>query len=510
MPDHRHLLLAVLLLLGTAPPALAQDGSSDLSGTIVFIPVEGEITERLCKRVARDMKACVDQGARMIVLRIDTEGGDYLAASELAGEIYDLGRGTPRVDTFAYIPNNSWAISAGALIAFSCDTLVMGDNSHLGDVEPRSGFGQKLDEKAQTLVRNDLTRYAKNHPGWPLALVEAMVTRELAVYEVTERDSRGASKRYLLREEFELLSPDEQDRLEKKIVVREGELCTLDEQEALEYGFIDKIHPTRNQFLIDYGITAEPLDVEDALGRAIGVTPGGPLDWLRENPFHPFFKFLLILIGVVGLVVELKAPGFGIGGSLFLICFVAFFLEGFATGYVGWLEILLFPLAIGLIGVEMFVIPGFGVAGVAGLALLLSSLVMALLPQSEGLNVVNFTAQLLNVLIALACSVLVTLLVVRYLPGGRAEKGGGLISTTSLVEDSRFHDVGTDPSAPREDLVGRRGSVVHDLRPAGKVEIDGVLRDVVTVGEFIEAGRTIEVSEIEGNRIVVRAVESEA
>lgn len=511
MGDHFRLAfaaLSLLLLISPLSPLLAQEEERDLSGVIVFVPIEGEITERLCRKVAADVEECAMRGARLIVLRIDTTGGDYLAASDLAGKIFALRRRSPRVDTFAYIPNGSWAISAGALIAFSCENLVMGDNTHIGDVEPRNLLGP-LDEKTQSLVRNDLTRYAKDHPGWPLPIVEAMVTRELAVYEVIERNSTGSRKRYLMQEELDVLPEGDRARLEARLIVRAGELVTLDEQEALAFGFIEKIYSTRNQFIIDAGISEEPMELEDALGRNVTLGDSGAFAWMAAHPFPGFVKFLLILIGVVGLVIELKMPGFGVGGILFLLCFITFFVEGFATNHVGWVELICFPVSLGLLGVEMFVIPGFGVAGITGLALLLASLVMALTPESERLSFSTFTDQLLTVLLALASSVVVTFLILRFLPGGKGSEGGGLISTTSLRGNSTIAESGTDPSERPSDLIGRRGTVVHALRPAGKAEFAGVLRDVVAVGEFLAAGTSVEIAGVEGNRIVVRSVAPE-
>jgi membrane-bound ClpP family serine protease len=102
--------------------------------------------------------------------------------------------------------------------------------------------------------------------------------------------------------------------------------------------------------------------------------------------------------------------------------------------------------------------------------------------------------------------VVVTVLVLRFLPGGRARDGGGQISTTALSGDTRIAESGTDPGERPESLIGRRGAVVFALRPAGKAEIAGALRDVVAAGEFLDPGTPVEVVEVEGNRIVVRSI----
>ncbi len=491
------------------PPLQAQpEPPLDLSDVIVTIPIEGPITARSCRKVQRDIEDCVQRGAQKIVFSINTMGGDYEAASQLSGAIYDLRNQPSQVRTWAYIGNSKKAISAGALIAFSCESLIMGDKALVGDVEPRNAFGKPLDEKIQSVVRSDLLNYAKSHPGWPLALVEAMVTKELVVYEVIQRNQTGEIKQYVLQGGLDSLLRED-SRLEYRIVNREGELETLDVQEAFEYGFINKIYPSYFSFLEDAGIREQPLDVEDALGRAIGVGKTGLVAWFADNPFPSWAKFLLILFGVVGLVLELKIPGLLLGGSVFLLCFTTFFLEGFATQYVGWVEIIFFPLAVILLATEIFVVPGFGIPGISGIALLFASLSMALIPEAEGLNWSNFSDELLSVMLALAGSILVTLLVLRLMPGSKTTSGGGLISTTSLTENSVMHETGTTTDFELKSLIGKKGTVAHALRPAGKIELEGRLHDVVAIGEFIPKGVDVVVVEVEGNRIGVQSVDEQ-
>jgi len=481
---------------------------TDLADVIVTIPIEGPISKRSCRKVQRDIEECVQLGAQKVVFSINTLGGDYEAASQLSGVIYDLRNHPSQVRTWAYVGNSKKAISAGALIAFSCESLIMGDKALVGDVEPRNAFGKPLDEKIQSVVRSDLLNYAKSHPGWPLALVEAMVTKELVVYEVIQRNQAGEIKRYVLQGGLDSLLRED-SRLEYRVVNRAGELETLDVQEAFEYGFINKIYPSYFSFLEDAGIRDQPLDVEEALGRSIGVGKTGLVAWFAENPFPSWAKFLLILFGVVGLVLELKIPGLFLGGGVFLLCFTAFFLEGFATQHVGWVEIIFFPLSVVLLATEIFVVPGFGIPGISGLALLFASLSMALIPEAEGLNWSNFSDELLSVMLALAGSILVTLLALRLIPGSRTPSGGGLISTTSLTETSVMNEAGTTTDFELKSLIGKQGTVAHSLRPAGKIELDGRLHDVVAIGEFIPKGVAVVVVEVEGNRICVQSVDAQ-
>ncbi len=506
-----NLLRLFIFCLGLAPTILVGQEASvdpgDLADVMVFIPIKGEITARSCNRVWRDTEAVLAKNCKKIAYQIDTDGGDYRAAYELARKIYDI---RERADTFAYLENGARAISAGALIAFSCEDLVIGDNVRIGDVAPVDYFGKPLPEKIQTVVRADLKRYAEAHPGWPIPIILAMVTKELEVFEVIDRNSTGARKEYVLGSDLEH-RPDA-DRLEKRIVIPAGQLATLNDTEILEYGMVTKIYPTRNQFIEDYGITAFPSDVEAALGRSIDLSRNRVVSTLNDNPFPKWVKFLLILFGVVGLAVEFKLPGTFIGGSVFLVCFVAFFVEAFATQHAGWIEVLCFPAAIALIVVEMFVIPGFGVAGILGLGLLLMSLALALVPDEGALNWGTFNNELFTIVLALSGSGAVVLLMLRFLPGGKATQRGGLISTTTLNGDSLVQESGADPNETTESLLGRKGVVRSALRPAGKIILNGEQRprDVVAIGAFVPAGTPVSIVKIEGNRVIVEPDEHES
>ena len=504
------LLRLFILSLVLSPSLLLAQGvedPGDLSGAIVFIPIEGKITERSCNKVWRDTEAVLAKNCRLIAFQIHTDGGDYRAAYELAAKIYEL---RTEVDTFAYIANGKRAISAGALIAMSCEDLIVGDNVRFGDVAPVDMFGNPLPEKMQTVVRADLERYAKAHPGWPIPIVLSMVTKELEVFEVIERRATGARKEYVLASDLEH-RPD-LESLEKRVVVRPDELATLDDEKLLEFGFVSKIYPTRNSFIEDFGINAYPSDVEDALGRSVDLSRNRVISTITDNPFPKWVKFLLILFGVVGLAVEFKLPGTFIGGSIFLLCFVAFFVEAFATGHAGWVEILCFPTSIALMAVEMFVIPGFGVAGILGLALLLASLALALIPNEDALSWSTFNDELFTIVAALAASGALVLLLLRFLPGGKVTQRGGLISTTTLAGDSLIAESGADPAETLESLLGRRGQVSSALRPAGKIILAGEQRprDVVAIGAFIDRGTDVEIVKIEGNRVIVEPLEDGA
>ncbi|MEE8142622.1 MAG: NfeD family protein [Planctomycetota bacterium] len=474
------------------------------SDAVILYPIRGEISPRLGKRLKTGVDQLVKRGAKIIIFELDTPGGHLDVATDTAAYIFQLDqRG---VETFAFVPNNKRAYSAGALLAFACGHLVMGDNSRIGDVAPVSitltGDIQELPEKIQTTVRTDLARYADER-GYPRALAEAMVSKKMRVFRVKERTAQGPITRYISGQELDSYSPARRSELvqEPELVVSEGQLLTLDEKQAYKFGFVDHIVPSPSHLIEAYGIVGEILNASDLLRGSGAPLIDGVLVRILN---HKLTKFVLIVCGILGLVIELQVVGFGIPGTIGLVCFILFFVGGYLGGMVGWVEITLFGTALMLLTAEVFVIPGFGVAGVLGLASLFASLVLAMQPLGAPFSQAGLTQNIMTVVLSLGASIVGIAVLLHYLPKTHLFSRTGLVSTTVLqnsVTPPETDELGYPKSSS---LLEKSGTAVTALRPAGKVEIDGQTLDVVTEGEFIDAGMLVEVSYVEGNRIVVR------
>jgi membrane-bound serine protease (ClpP class) len=201
-------------------------------------------------------------------------------------------------------------------------------------------------------------------------------------------------------------------------------------------------------------------------------------------------------LGILGLIVELRTPGFGVPGALGITSLALFFWGHWLVRLAGWEELLLVGIGLALLALEVFVIPGFGLPGILGIAAVLSGL---------GLSVVGAGATweailtsmgwvTLSLLLAIAAS----LALLRVLP--RLSWGRRLILETELLAGAE------GASAPEHDRrwLGKSGTAMSPLRPAGVAHLDDERVDVVSEGEFIEAGQPIEVIRVDGNRIVVR------
>jgi membrane-bound serine protease (ClpP class) len=207
---------------------------------------------------------------------------------------------------------------------------------------------------------------------------------------------------------------------------------------------------------------------------------------------------LLVTIGMLGILIELRTPGFGFAGGIGVGSLAAFFWGHWLVQLAGWGELLLALGGVALLLVEFFVIPGFGFAGILGILALLAALVMSVV--GSGATPEFFMLAAGRIVLSLLAAVLASFLLLRFMP--RTPFGRRLILASGLGSG---HEYG---SAPESDLrwLGKRGRTTSPLRPAGIAEIEGARVDVVSEGELIEPGTPVEVTRVDGNRIVVRRI----
>ena len=269
-------------------------------------------------------------------------------------------------------------------------------------------------------------------------------------------------------------------------LVDKGKLLTLTTSEALKHKVAD--------------FRADSLEaVLERLGLSGAEVRRAAPNWAEEIVrflTHPILASLLMTIGILGIIVELRTPGFGVPGAVGLASLGIFFWGHWLVRLAGWEELLLVVAGIVLLALEVFVIPGFGVAGVLGILALAGGLGLSLVGAGATWTVVlgALGRVALSLLLALAAFA-VLLRILPHVPVGRR-----------LVLDTALGAL-TGPSPEAGDdrrWLGRRGTAVSPLRPAGIADLDGERVDVVSQGEYVDAGEPIEVVRVEGNRIVVR------
>lgn len=438
------ILLASAALPGGAPaPFQAADET-----TVVRIPVTGTVELGLAPFVERALREAREAGAAAAVLDLDTPGGRVDAAWQIIDAVRDAG-----LPVYAYV--NRRALSAGAMIALSADALYMRPGSSVGAATPVTGEGRKAPEKMVSAMRSEFRALAEER-GFDPRIAEAMVD----------------------------------ETIEMPGVVEAGRLLTLTTEEAVELG-----------------VAAGVVEGWDALLARVGAEGGATVDarpnWaesLVRFLTHPAVAPLLLSLGFLGLLVEIKTPTFGVAGGVGLLCLAAFFGARLIVNLAGLEELLLLGAGLALILVEVFVVPGLGVAGIAGGLAVLASLVSSLLGRFptwgdvvEAIGIVSLSIVLLA---------LMAFALLRHVPHSRSLAG-------IFLKDAASRETGYLSAPARAELVGKVGVALTDLRPAGTALVGEERVDVVTEGPWIEERTPVKILRAEGYRHVVREATEE-
>lgn len=456
---------------------------------VFFISLEGMIDGGLYSSVERRTKIALAEKPTRIIFEIDTYGGRLEPAFDISEYIAGI---TEEVRTVAYIPKK--AISAGALIAVSCNEIAMGPQAEIGDCEPiipsAEGGYKTAGEKIQTVLRTKFRKFAEKN-GYPTNLAEAMVTSEMEVYYIVTEDSPEG--RFVTDRELKEMTEEETKKIKsKKLIVEKGKLLTMHAGEAKEYGFAKYIVKDRDELLEQYGIKA---------GQAETLEVNWSEDMVR---FLESIAPILLGVGLVAIWMELKTPGVGLPGMIGVLCLATVFLSKYMVGLAEVPEMVIFALGMMLLAVEVLVLPGFGLFGLAGISLMLVGLVLAfqdfLVPQTP-YHYEELRINLLQIFSSMIGSIVVMAILVRYLPG--MPLFGRLVLRASEEAALGFETV---PVVSKGTLIGKRGYALSTLRPSGRADFGGEVMDVVTRGEYIEANQMVEVVEVQGNRVVVRPI----
>ena len=434
-------------------PELADDGGRGLR--VIVLPISGTIDLGLAPFTRRVLQEA--QGAALVVLDVDTFGGRVDAAVKIRDALL-----ATKVPTLAFV--NRRAISAGALISLACDYIVFTNGASMGAATPiqiPGGEAKAVGEKMVSYMRSEMraTAEAKKRRG---DVAEAMVDADVVI--------PGVSKK--------------------------GKLLTVATELALKIGIANGQHDSLDELL-------------DALGLKSAQVVHPATNWAEKIArilTDPVLSGLLMSLGFLGLLMELYTPGFGFAGGLGLVCLALFFGGHMVVDLAGWEEILLFTLGVAALAVEVFVIPGFGVVGIIGFALIAASLVMAMvgMPLDTSWDSGLLTSATGTVMLSLFATAVLLGIAVKFLP--RQKFGRFLVLETTLAPGRIESDLESDeqPLASRwQDLVGHTGVALTDLRPAGKVRVGDQVLDVVSELEYIESGSRVTVQAVHGFRIVV-------
>ncbi len=487
-------------LLGIDPASLRDDPLNGRDPVPYRYVLRDSVTPQMKETVERTLKEIVTSGkGNLLFLQIECDGGAAAAARDIAEVLLKFQRpegGGDGLKVIGFIPNS--AHDTAAIIALGCTEVVMSTRKGGGEGSTEGTFGdfgpylKKTGQDAKTLA--PLLRDLAAKQNFPPNLVAGMVDPDLKL--VRAQGTKDRRKFQILTPEEVAAQPGEWDVREE--IKRPGELLKLSASLARQYGLVSTVIDGSDitDVYPKYGI--DPTKVKDA-------TPAW-LDWLRDFLRNPWVTIILVIVGFIGLILELKVPGTTIPGIVAALCFILIFWAWAAiSNQLAWLAGLLFVLGLVLVLLEVFVLPGFGVCGIVGVGLMLGGIVLVTLDRipSDQSGWLAVGGKMATYLFALIGAGVVSFLIARFLPK--------LPLANRMVLKSQADRDAAEPTllpgaAEAAALLGAIGVASTVLRPAGTVLVGEQFVDVVSDGGFIPAGTRVQVVEVEGTRIVVKEV----
>ena len=421
-----------------------------LSAEVLHIKIEGTIDLGLPPYIQRAVEVAQERGAKALILEINTFGGRLDAATQIKDIILNS-----KVTTVAFV--NKRAISAGSLISLSCDKIAMTSGSSIGAATVVDMSGKKASEKAISYFRAEMGATAEKR-GRNRQIAEGMVDEDVEIKGLSEK----------------------------------GKLITLTTEDAIKWGMADFIAEDLTAVLDSLNLSGEKIETIR-------------INWAEKVVrflTDPMVSSLLISLGMLGLFFEIKSPGWGVPGTAGVILLTLFFGSHYIVQLANVIEILLFIVGLGLLLLEIFVIPGFGVAGIAGIVCMILGLYLSLLGNLKHIGSSDFTSAAGYLSFAMILTFIGVIVLVKIFPHT------GIWRRISLAE-TQVQSKGYRASRNYKNYRGKEGVAISPLRPAGIGIFDGERLDIVSEGEFIEKNTPVKITRVDGYRLVVRPLKKE-
>lgn len=476
-----------------------------------------ESTWLYVKKALESYKENKDSKPIFVILELSTPGGEVFAAQKISDALKELDTQN-NIPVVAYI--NNWAISAGAMLAYSSRFIVTAKDGSMGAAEPlmqdETGKMASASEKVNSAIRADFGNRAMFYNRNP-SIAEKMVDKDLI----------------LVLREGKIINLNSEDQIRKTgqdadvVISPKGKLLTLNAEQMLQYGVADMIVPPTK---------TEPLTAqEQETGRWPAsksalfhqpffkdipnpVVESYRMDW-KTRFFvllaHPVVQSILFFGLILGFYLEINSPGFGVPATIAFTCLFLIILSSFSLEIANWLELILLFTGLLIILLELFVLPTFGLLGVVGIIFFFMGLFGLMLPGVGSVDfefdtkTFNAAGQVFIERLAWLSGTLVVAFIVMAILARFMKPTFGAFSRFVLTghEQNGYIAVDHPETLPQP---GAKGEVVSTLRPAGKVVINDTIYDAVSAGSFIEKGTPIVVVALEGSAIVVSEVQEES
>jgi len=417
-------------------------------GKIYVADINGEIDLGLSPYITRVVSEAQKNNAAAIVFKINTFGGRVDAATQIKDAIL-----SSKIPTIAFINNR--AVSAGALIALSCRKIAMVPGSLIGAATVVDESGKKVGEKYQSYMRSEMRSTAEKN-GRRTDIAQGMVDERIVVADMDDDSTK---------------------------------LISLTAEEAKKYGIADTITGDMYAAISAFGINGDIVKISSNWAEDV-------VAFLNQ----PVISSLLIMVGLLGLFAEIKTPGWGVAGTASLIALALFFGSSYILQLASMLEIVLFIVGIILLALEIFVIPGFGITGIAGIVLIIGSLFLSLIgTDMPYIDYSTVSVAVIQLAASLTGAILLLIVLAKFLPKST-------FFNRFILAEAESADKGFVSYPSVKELVGAEGIALTTLRPAGTADFNGQRVDVVADWEYIEKGSKIIVLRVEGIKVVVKEV----
>jgi membrane-bound serine protease (ClpP class) len=415
------------------------------------------IEEEIAPPAVRTTNKAIEEAKRLnanyILIEMDTYGGLVDAADSIRTKILHC-----PIPVCVFIKNN--AASAGALIALACDSIYMSAGATIGAATVVDQSGNQVPDKYQSYMRKKMRATAEMNKRNP-EMAEAMVDPDVVIPGVIDS----------------------------------GKVLTLTTQEAIKYGFCDAEVSSSEEIMKFLGI--EDYDI-------IKHTPSF-IDKIIGFLLKPLISGLLIMIIIGGIYFELQTPGIGfpLGAATVaaILYFAPLYLEGLAENW----EILIFLLGIVLVGIEIFVIPGFGITGISGIILIVLSLTLSMVGNVGFSFPQNAIPAIIQALLVVVVAIIVSISLSLFLSSKLAN--WGIFKKVSLATELEGNvTTQIESNLILNSLIGKTAIVYNQCKPSGKAYIDDKLYDITLQNGFAEKGDKVVVVRTEGNFLIVKKV----
>lgn len=416
---------------------------------VYVIDVREEISPGMARKLGKALDEAQAQKADLVILNMNTYGGLLDAADTMRTRLMNF-----PIPVVAFINNN--AASAGALIAISCNRIYMTGGSSIGAATVVNESGEPLPDKYQSYMRSIMRSTAEKRGRDPI-IAEAMVDPRTYIPGVNDS----------------------------------GKVLTFTTSEAIKNGFCEK----------QVSSIDEVLEAEQMVGaKQLSYEPTW-VDNVITFFTNPAVSGVLLLIILGGIYFELQTPGIGFpllaAAVAALLYFVPLYLDGMAANW----EILLAIIGFVLLAIEFFVIPGFGIAGISGIVLIVMAFAFSMVG-NQGFDFSPVSSRELTVAFATVVISMFASVILAFITGKslmRSSRFGKMVLQTTMESGSGF--VSTDVGL--QALIGSHGITDTLLRPSGKVLIGARIYDAVADIAFIEKGVNVTVKSVSGQSLVV-------